>query len=89
MFKSGRKSWQYNGQATQTDDQGLDFLSLQQGHLKINWHQSGGNGHNSGLYTCTCSEEKIGDGSSKEAERSWQAGRAQRNLANGSDEEGL
>lgn len=45
-----------------------------------------GTGHNSGLYTCTCSEDKIGDGSSKKNERSWHAGRAQRNLAIGSDE---
>ena len=41
MFKSGRKNWQNNGQGTQTDDQGLDFLSLQQGQLKISWYQSG------------------------------------------------
>lgn len=71
------------------DEQGLDFLSLQQGHLKINWHQSGWGMAITQDFTHTCSEEKIDDGSSKEDERSWQAGRAQKNLAKGSDEGGL
>lgn len=48
------------------------------------------NGHNSGLYTPTGPEEKIGDGSSKEDKKSsWQAGRAERNLAIGRDEGSL